>query len=56
MAANRKTITMRIINADISFAQNAGGATSMKESAKPYDTGGIKSTDTKGRKTDGQNV
>ena len=47
---------MKITNTAISTSQNAGGATSTKESAKPYAAGGIKSTGSKGWKKDGQKV
>ena len=53
---NVKIDTMKIVNTANSTAQNAGGATSTKESAKPYTAGGIKSTGAKGQKKDGQKL
>ena len=45
---------MKIGNAAISTAPNAGGATNTKESAKAYDTGGVKSTEAQGLRKVGQ--
>ena len=45
---------MKIGNAAISTAQNAGGATNTKDSAQPDDKGGVKSTEAQGLRKAGQ--